>query len=145
MASLSEVVKDPERRRKVIDDCVALIDAEVADKRGLTGVALKTGYAAVKGVKPGIIPTALHRLLDDFAAKVDPFWQEALASGNPRSHFVGRRDAIANALLGITDARAAKVDNRVIAGAYQRLRPQAVSHVADALPRLADLLAKHAG
>jgi hypothetical protein len=32
----------------------------------------------------------------------------------------------------------------VLVKAYHRLRPQAVSHIGDAMPRLADLIVKHA-
>jgi hypothetical protein len=55
VAALSDVVKDPAKRRAVVDDCTALIDAEVGDKRGLTGVAIKTAYMTVKNIKPGFI------------------------------------------------------------------------------------------
>jgi hypothetical protein len=143
--ALSEVVKDPAKRRRVVDDCVALIDAEVSDKGGLTGVAIKTAYMTVKNVKPGFVAAAMNDLLDPFSQRVDPFWAECQSTKqDPRRFFTTRKADVANALLSITDARAARSDHKVLVKAYHRLRPQAVSHIGDAMPRLSDLIAKHA-
>ena len=51
MGSLFDVTRDPAKRKAVVDDCCALIDAEVSDKGGLTGIAIKTAFATVKGVR----------------------------------------------------------------------------------------------
>ena len=48
MGSLVTVVSDPARRRLVIEDCVALLEAEVDAKSGLSGLAIKAAYKAVK-------------------------------------------------------------------------------------------------
>jgi hypothetical protein len=143
--SLVEAVKSQERRPAVIDDCVALIDAEVRDKRGFTGVAVKAAFKTVKSVKPGMIGMAMDGLLDDFSAKIDPFWAECQEQGaTPRSFFSDRRSAVANALLSITDDRASQSRHKVLVGAYRKLRGQAVQHIGDAMPRFADLIQKHA-
>jgi hypothetical protein len=145
VAALSDVVKDPVKRRAVVDDCTALIDAEVGDKRGLTGAAIKAAYMTVKNIKPGFIGSAMNDLLDPFSQKVDPFWADCQAKkANARQFFTLKKAEIANALLGITDARAERSQHKVLVKAYHRLRPQAVSHIGDAMPRLADLIAKHA-
>ncbi len=145
MGSLTEVIKDEQKRKAVIDDCVVLIEAEVGDKRGLSGMAIKAGYKTVKSIRPGTIPMALHHLLDDFAAKVEPYWQDCQAQGkDARSYFTAKKTEIANALLGITDARAQRAKNKVIAKTYGKLRPTAVEHVSAAMPRFADLVKKHA-
>lgn len=145
MGSLVETIKDDTQRRVVVDDCVTLIEAEVASKRGLSGMGIKTAFKAVKGLRPGMIPMAMNHLLDEFAGKVDPFWQECQASGEaPRAFFVRRKGDIANALLSITDSRRDRADNRVLVRAYNGLRPRAVTYINDAMPRVADLIAKHA-
>lgn len=144
MPTLTEVIADPQKRRAVVDDGVSVIEAEVADKSGLSGMAIKTAFAAVKRIKPGFIGGTLNHLLDDFAKQVDPFWLDCLATkADPRGYFVKNGNAIANALLKITDDRA-----RSAAGparsAYDQLRPKAVEHTTAAMPRLAGLIAKHA-
>ena len=145
MAQLVDVIQDDGKRRLVVDDCVALIEAEVADKKGLSGAGIKLGYRTVKGLRPGMIPMAMNHLLDDFAARVDPFWQQCQAAGaEPRSYFVSRKGEIAHALLGITDGRADKSHHKILVSTYRKLRPAAVDHVGAAMPRFADLVKKHA-
>ena len=58
-ATLEQVLTDESRKNTVIDDCCELIDAEVKDKGGLSGLAIKAGYGAVKGIKPGFIREAV--------------------------------------------------------------------------------------
>ena len=145
MGSLAEVVQDDSKRRTVVDDCTRLLDAEVADKRGIKGMAVKAAFKAVKGVRPGMIPMSVDALIDDFATQIDTFWTECQAGGSqPRSYFQQNGDAIANALLKITDDRAQKSTQRVLKGAYSKLRGQAIVHITQAMPRLADLVARHA-
>ena len=145
MGSLSTVVTDDTKRRAVVDDCARLLDAEVSDKRGLKGVAVKAAFKAVKGVSPGMIPMSVDALLNDFATQIDPFWADCQTQGTaPRQYFQSNGNAIANALLKITDDRAQKSSQRVLKGAYSKLRGQAVTHITQAMPRLADLVARHA-
>ena len=145
MSTLSEVIRDPAKRRAVVDDCTALIDAEVGDKRGLTGAAIKAAYMTVKNIKPGFISSAMNDLLDPFSQKVDPFWADCQAKkSNARQFFTLKKNDVANALLAITDAKAERSQHKVLVKAYHRLRPQAVNHIGDAMPRLADLIVKHA-
>ncbi|MCB9780635.1 MAG: hypothetical protein H6742_18855 [Alphaproteobacteria bacterium] len=145
MGSLVEVIKDDNKRRAVVADCEQLIEAEVRDKSGLSGIAIKAGFATVKGLRPGMIPMAMNHLLDDFAAKVEPFWQECQAQGkDARVYFTAKKGEIANALLTITDDRAKRSSHKVLVKTYGKLRPSAIEHVGAAMPRFADLVKKHA-
>jgi hypothetical protein len=145
VGSLGENIKDKLKRKAVIDDCALLIEAEVGDKGGLSGIAIKTGYRAVRGLKPGMIEMSLDALLDDFAARVDPLWAECQAKKeNPRAYFQRRSAEVANALLGVTDDRAKRSKHDLLVKTYQSLRGKAVEHIATAMPRFADLLVKHA-
>ena len=145
MASLIELAKDPTKRKAIVDDAAKLLDSEVADKRGFSGKAVKLAFRAVKGVSPGMIPMSIDALLDDFCVQVQPFWEEAQTKGvSARAHFQAQSGAIAAALLSITDARAERSTQRVLKSAYSKLRGQAVKHITDAMPRLADLVEHHA-
>ncbi len=145
MAKLSETVKDTARRQAVLDDCVKLIEAEVADKKGLTGMAVKAAFKSVSKLRPGMVRHSMDNLLDDFSQQVDPFWDECQQSGEaPRAFFSRRKTDVANALLSITDRRAERADNKVLVRAYKSLRGTAIDHIGAAMPRFADLLAKHA-
>lgn len=144
MATLTEVVADPARRRRVVEDGVAMIEAEVADKSGLSGIAIKAGFAMVQKVRPGFVGGALNHLLDDFAKQVDPFWLDyQKVGGDHRAYFTKRGAEVANALLSITDQRARGASGPV-KSTYDKLRPEAQKHVTAAMPRLADMLKKHA-
>ena len=145
MGSLINVVKVDENRRAVVDDCVKLIDAEVQDKKGLSGKFVRGAFKTVKSFKPGIIPMSMDALLDDFAEKVDPHWQNCQSGNQPaRAYFEQHRAEISSLLLEITDERAEKSKHRVLVKAYKSLRGKATEHIGQAMPRLADLMVKHA-
>ncbi len=144
MPTLTEVLTDPNRRRRVVDDGVAVIEAEVSDKSGLSGIAIKTAFAMVSRIKPGFIGGALNHLMDDFAGKIDPFWSDCQAKGaDARTYFVQNGPKVADALLQITDVRA-KGASGPVRSAYDKLRPEGQKHVVAAMPRLAELVRKHA-
>ena len=145
MGSLIELAKNPDSRRAIVDDASAMLDQEVGDKSGLSGKAVKLAFRAVKGVSPGMIPMSIDALLDDFCIAMQPIWEECQASGqSARPYFQSRANDIANALLAITDDRAERSTQRILKSTYSKLRGQAVKHISEAMPRLADLVEKHA-
>jgi hypothetical protein len=75
MPSLPEVLTSESNRAKVVEDCVALIDAEVKDKGGISGAVIKAAYRAVQGVKPGFVKNVVTDLLPEFASALDPIYQ----------------------------------------------------------------------
>lgn len=143
METLVEVLKDPVRTRAVVADGARMIDAEVASRGGLSGMALKAGYKTVKALKPGIIEEALGMLLPEFAPALDPHFAKGVASGDVRAYFTAHADAIADALLAVTDGRRQRSKNAVIRRAYDGLRPQAKKHTSEAMPRVAELVKRH--
>ena len=142
MTTLSEKLLNDDDRPSVIDDCVALIDAEVASKKGIGGLAIKTAFKTVKAVKPGVIPDAVNFLLDDFVEKLEPFYGQFTQSGESdlASYIVRHADQVADSLLGITDARAQKSRHKTLVKAYQKLRPQGKKQVTAAMPRIGRML-----
>jgi len=143
--TLSESLTSPEKKDAVVADCCTLIDQEVADKGGLTGLAIKAGYGAVKGVKPGFVKHVVSDLLPEFARVLDPIYQEAKGQGKPvASFFAANGPRAADALLSITDSKAKNAKSGVVKGTYDKLRPTAKKHVEAAVPRLGRLLEKHA-
>ena len=58
--------------------------------------------------------------------------------------FLSNREvAVANALLTITDARAAKADKGAVRSAYEKLRGMAQRNVEDAVPGIGRLIDRH--
>ncbi len=145
MGQLQDVLLDKSRRGQVIDDCVQLVDDEVASKGGLTGMTIKAVYMMVKKVSPSIVRELVDKLLDAFVQQLDPIHARFVAggSGTLPTYMQSHANEVANALLGITDARAAKADNRVLKGAYEKLRPTGVKHVEAAIPGIARVLTKY--
>lgn len=145
MPSLVDQLLRPDAKAQVIDGCCTLIEREVAAKRGLSGVAVKAGFAVVTKVKPGFIREVVTTLLPDFAAALDPLYQQSLAEcgtggGQALAADFERRvtadhGRTAEALLGVTDQRIGKA-RPAVQRAYEKLRPNAREHVEVAIPGL---------
>lgn len=145
MATLKEQLGNGAKRDVVIEDACRVLDQEVADKSGLTGMAIKGAYKLVQGVKPGFVRHVVDNLLDDFLLALEPTYQEALAKNIPPGQYLrSNASSVADALLAVTDRRAEKADNALIRKTYDKLRPSAKKQVEAAAPRLADLLQRHA-
>jgi hypothetical protein len=145
MPNLTEALTAQDKKSAVVDDCLALIDAEVADKSGLTGLAIKAGYKTVQGIKPGFVRQAVGDLLPEFAQALEPIYQEAKANGKPvREHFTSNTPRVADALLSITDEKAKRSKSGLVKGTYEKLRGSAKKNVEAAVPRLAAMIEKHA-
>jgi len=143
--SLGDAINEPSKKAAIVTDCCKLVDDEVSDKGGLTGLAVKAGYHAVKGIKPGFIGEVIDKLLPEFAGKIDAIWEEGKAGGKPGSHFVANKSRVADALLSVTDAKAKGAKSALVRSTYEKLRGSAKKNVEDAVPRLSKLLEKYAG
>lgn len=159
--NLSEHLTHPERRPKVVDGVCALVEREVASKGGLTGIAVKAGFALVSKVKPGFIREVVTSLLPEFAKSLQPIYDECAGEGGElergeleggelpageleqvdrfAERVTGNPTRAAEALLGVTD--------RKIGGArpgvrksYEKLRPNARDHVEAAVPGLIETI-----
>ena len=145
MASLVEIFTQPEVRPRVVRACVSLIDAEVKSKTGLSALAIKAGYKLVVAIRPTMVTEVVDRLLPEFAAAMQPMFadSEARAAGGAQplpevfaARLLEDPPAVAQALLSVTDRRAAKA-NGPLRKTYDRLRDSAESHVRAAVPALA--------
>ena len=146
MSNLTEILSNEAKKPEIIKECCALIDAEVGDKGGLSGLAIKAGYKAVKGVKPGFVEGAVTDLLPEFATALDPIFQESKEkSVTVTNHFESNTSRVADALLSITDAKAARAKSGVAKSAYDKLRGAAKKNVEQAVPRLARMIEKFEG
>lgn len=106
-------------------------------------MAIRTGYKAMQKVKPGIVEEAMGFLLPGFAPAVDPFWERAKSSGEPHRFFTEHADAIAAALLAVTDRRAESSRHAVLKKVYLGLRGMALAQTAASVPQLANLILKY--
>ncbi|MGQ0846590.1 MAG: DUF6918 family protein [Sporichthyaceae bacterium] len=144
--TLKAALLDGARRPAVIADLGALVDSEVSAKSGVSGAVTKTGYAGVKKFKPGFLAHAIGSLLPGFVDALEPLWAEHRAGGGGDfgAFLATHSDRAADALVGVTDARAKASDKESLRKMYDRLRPNAKKNVREALPRLGRVIDKHA-
>jgi len=145
MTTLLEKLPLPEKRELILDDCQRLLDAEVARKKGMGGLAIKAGYKILKSFRPGAVRASIDGLLDDFIAALEPFQADFVdqGTGSFGGHLKGRTAQVAEALVGVTDQRADRSKHKTLVRGYRKLRPSAVRHVAEAVPGLADLFDRY--
>jgi uncharacterized protein DUF6918 len=145
-ATLQEILLATDIKPQVIADCQKLIDEEVSEKSGVSGTTVKLAYKTVKAFAPGHIQHTVASLLPDLADKLEPYWEDFLASGGSEfgDYLAKRGNEVAETLLSVTDARAARSSRPTIIKAYKTVRGGAVKNVEAALPRVGDLVLKYA-
>ncbi len=145
-ATLQETLLAPDVQPQVIADCFTLLDQEVAEQSGISGAAVKLAYKTVNTFKPGHVRFMVETLLPDMIDKLEPFWADFVAAGAAGfgDYLAKRGDEVSQALLSVTDARAAASERPVVIRAYGSVRGSAAKHVAAALPRVGDLVQKYA-
>ncbi|PSL05214.1 hypothetical protein CLV30_10480 [Haloactinopolyspora alba] len=143
--TLKQALLEPSRRPAVVRDLHELVDAEVAEKSGVSGMAVKGGYSVLKKMNAQFVPDAIDSMLDAFVERTEPFYADFRAggSGSLEQYFAQRPAEVANALLGVTDDRAQASQRDSVKKVYAKLRPQAQKHVEEALPRLAAVIERH--
>ncbi|MEZ4400265.1 MAG: hypothetical protein R3B06_09615 [Kofleriaceae bacterium] len=135
---------DPHRDR-VVEDCCTLVDAQVKAKGGLSGMGIKAVYATVKTFKRGFVPSVVNAMLDEWLGKLQPYhdkW-EAGGAGAFAEFLIARSEDVAEDLLQVTDARAAKSEHGTVKKLYEKNRGTAKKNVIEAVPELARLIEKH--
>ncbi len=148
MSDLADKMTKPPIREKVVLDCCSLIEDEVHGKGGITGLAIKGAYSVVKAVKPSFVGEVVDAMLDEWVATLEPVYASWKVDGGGRSfvdYLNGRTGDVAEKLLYVTDSRAARAKTASVKKLYEKLRPTAKKHVESAVPRLAQLLQRHAG
>lgn len=131
-------------RAGVVADLAKVIDAEVADQKGLGGAAVKTAYSAAQKIKPGLSTSATDVMLPGFLTALAPFWDSKPAGTPFGDHLAANSDQAAEALLTVTDDQATTA-RPALAKVYNSLRGKAKGYVVAALPRVGAAIEKHAG
>lgn len=145
-ATLHEILFAPQTQPMVIADCHTLIDQEVAAKSGISGSAVKLAYKTVSTVAPGHVHHMVKALLPQLVDQLEPYWADFLASGSGDfgDYLVKRGHEVAEALLSVTDVRAAASKRATVIKAYRAVRGSAAKHVEAALPNVGALVTKYA-
>lgn len=143
-AEIDALLRDPLRRDGLVRDLVRVVEAEVAEKKGLSGLATKTAFAMVTGIRPGFLAEAIDYLLDGSVAGLRPILEQGQAAGRGVGGAMRADPArTARALLEVVDEKAKRSSSPALRKTYERLRGSAEKQVVEAVPRLADTLDRH--
>lgn len=150
MSTLPETLLALDIQPRFTDDCMDLVDHEVAEMSGVTGAAVKLAYRTVRTFDAGHIRLMLGRILPQVAVALQPYWAAFTEAGQADSGDFGgflaaREDDVAEALLAITDERRQGSGRATIVKAYNTVRGTAIKPVKSALPALGALVQKYAG
>lgn len=145
-ATLQEILLAPEARPKVAADCCTLIEEEVSEMSGVSGTAVKLAHKTVTTFLPGHVRHMVGVLLPEMVDALEPYWTGFSASGGSGfgDYLAKRGKEVAQALLSVTDARAAASGRPTVIKAYGAVRGGAARHVEAALPRVGQLVHKYA-
>jgi hypothetical protein len=143
---LQEMLLAPDIQPKVVADCYSLIEQELKEKSGVSGTAVKLAYKTVNTFMPGHIRHMVESLLPEMVIALEPYWADFSTSGGAEfgDYLAKRGDEVSQALLAVTDARAAASERPTIIKAYRSVRGNAAKHVQAALPRVGDLVQRYA-
>jgi hypothetical protein len=145
-ATLGQALLAPDTRPKVIAGCQMLIEQQVSDMSGISGTAVKLAYKTVNTFLPGHIHHMVENLLPEMVDQLEPYWADFNACGGSEfgDYLAKRGEEVSEALLSVTDARAAASERPTIIKAYGAVRGSAARHVAAALPHVGALVQKYA-
>jgi hypothetical protein len=145
-ATLQEILLAPDSQPKVIDDCYSLIKQQVSEQSGISGTAVKLAYKTVDTFLPGHIRYMVESLLPDMVEKLEPYWADFSTSGGSEfgDYLAKRGEEVSQALLSVTDERAAGSGRPTVVKAYSTVRKSAAKHIEAALPHVGDLVMKWA-
>ncbi len=141
---LSNSIQDQETQAKIAEECAELMDTQVAAKKGISGIAIKTAYRALKGLGPNYIQRALQGLLPPALKAVDPIWDEGIQAGDPVAHLSQNREKTAEVLLSVTDTKISKAKNKIVIATYKQVRKSVKGDVEEAVPGLATIINNYA-
>jgi hypothetical protein len=138
MATLVEQLGKAPKREQVIQDCVALIDAQVK----LKGFIIKGAYSTIKAIKKGFVHETVDAMLDEWLMQIQPHYEkwEATKSTSLTDFMVARSEDIAEDLLKVTDRRAEKTSHTTAKKMYGKMRDGAKKNVVEAIPDLAKMI-----
>jgi hypothetical protein len=144
-ATLQEMLLAPDVQPRVVADCQALVDQELASK-GITATPIKVAYKAVTAFAPGYYQETVNNMLPSVANQLEPFWADFNASGGSEfgDYLVKRSEEVTEALLAITDGMASESQRPTIVKAYKAVRGSAGKNIEAALPNLGAMVQKYA-
>lgn len=144
MTTLRETLTAPATKPAVVADLGSLIEDEIAGMKGLSGVAVKTAVKAAKAGKPDIVQRGSNAYLGTLADTLDPFWSRFTESGGGDfGSFLQTNEAqVKEAFLTTAEQEVSGGREKAM---FEKFKPQVISVVMGALPKIGALVQKYAG
>ncbi len=145
MKSLSDILLAPEKKDAAVSDLARLLEGALANRGGLTGMALKTGLAMLKSGKPDVLERGATRMLPEFAAQLQPLFERFQKEGGTDfAGFLKKNGTEAATVLARTiDQLMATSQNATAKSLYTKFRGGADKDIAAMVPEVGRLVQKY--
>lgn len=147
MTTLADLLLAPGKREALEARTAAWVEKHVASLSGIKGLTLKAALGALQRARPDIVPRAVHRLLPEFFAALEPLFREFKAEygGDVKgqdfgTYLVRHRERAVEALMVVADARAGATSHKTITATYRRIRGMVEGELRAMLPALAKMM-----
>jgi hypothetical protein len=146
ISTLPDILLADGAKERLVADCQALVEQELAAKSGVAAGALRLAYKAVTAFAPGYYQSTVEKLVPDMLGRLQPFWADFQAAGGGQfgDYLVKRGEEVSEELLSITDAMAGGSKRPAVVKAYNAVRGGAGKHIEAALPAVGALVEKYA-
>ena len=137
-------VKHPER---LVDELARTLEAHIASRGGLKGLAMKAGFGALRSAKPDIADRAVRGLMPDIAKALDPLYAEFKRSqGEDFGSYLSQHAArAAELMVKAVDTRLAGNPNTPMKAVYKQFRGSVGDELQKLLPPVGRVLSTHIG
>lgn len=145
MTVLAARLLSPPTRDALQSDCVALIHRHIEQRKGIRGLAMRTGISLLKTLRADAVERGVEKLLPGFVSAIEPLHADfrKQADGDFSQFLQQHSDRAARNLLQVSDQTVAQSGQRTIQAAYAQLRRFARSELATVLPQVGQMIEAH--
>lgn len=145
MKSLTDILLAPQRKDAAIADLAQLLEGALANRGGISGMAIKTGVSMLKAAKPDVLQRGAARMLPQFATALQPLFERFQSSGGGDfSAFLKQHSAEATKVLATAaDQLMATSQNATAKSLYEKFRGGAEKDIAAMVPKVGQLIQQY--
>ncbi|MDO4928242.1 MAG: hypothetical protein Q3976_04180 [Corynebacterium sp.] len=145
MSEFKEAVT-ADNRDKAVNDVANALEETIDQLSGLTGKAVKLGYAAAKKKRPDIAIKIADTMLESLCDTLDPYWSDYKSDSGSDfgAYLVEHKDEVSRDVLKLADEKVAEIDNDKLTKGHERFRNKAVDYAEISLPALGKALEQNA-
>ena len=144
MSDLQKLL-EPDTRPAVAQDLADLAEIATTSQSGLTGMALRSALSASRKADAQGVPKGMSKVLPKVVEGLNPHWSKFQAEGGTDfgSYLADHEDEVVEDLVNTADAVVIAAPAPV-KKVYVSLRNKAANVVSPSLPKLGQIVQKHA-